>query len=309
MILGIDLGGTKIKIALVENDKIIFSTSLDANSNLGFTPNIPKLNAEINNLREKYNIKGLGLATPGVVDVNNLRILGINEKYSDLVGFDLKSWAQESFNLPFVLENDARAALYGEWIYGTGKNSKNVIGITLGTGVGSAAVVDGRMLIGNNFIAGNLGGHMVIDRNGLACNCGNTGCMEAQSSTWSLPNIVKNHPGYKNSKLRDLNQLDFKNLFTLANENDQCAKEVRDYCLEMWSVGISNLCIAYDPEMVILNGGIMASHQDIIPYVEERINRKTKLSPNNKIVVKLATNLDSAAIFGLKYLLEKKEGL
>ena len=68
-----------------------------------------------------------------------------------------------------------------------GLNLENVIGITLGTGIGTAAVVDGRMLIGNKFIAGNLGGHMVIDRNGIKCNCGKIGCMEAQSSTWSLP--------------------------------------------------------------------------------------------------------------------------
>ena len=72
----------------------------------------------------------------------------------------------------------------------------------------------------------------------------------------------------------------------------------------MWSIGIFNLCVAYDPEMVILNGGIMASHQDIIPYIEERINRKTKLSPDEKIKVKLAKNIDTAAHFGLKHLLE-----
>jgi glucokinase len=306
MILGIDLGGTKIKLALVDGDKITKSTSFDAHSQKGFTANLERLSKEINILRENNEIKGIGLATPGVVDTENQKVLGINEKYSDLVGFNIKSWAEESFNLPFVLENDARAALYGEWQYGVGVNLKNAVGITLGTGIGSAAVVDGRMLIGNKFIAGNLGGHMVIDRNGINCNCGNVGCMEAQSSTWSLPSIIKANSKYHYSKLRESNLLDFKNLFDLAKNGDECAKEVRDYCLEMWSIGISNLCLAYDPEMVILNGGIMASHQDIIPYIEERINRKTKLSPNDKIKVKLAKNLDTAAVFGLQYLLNLK---
>ncbi|MFI5391957.1 MAG: ROK family protein, partial [Bacteriovoracales bacterium] len=187
MILGIDLGGTKIKLALVNGNEILATTSIDAHSHKGFTANLERLTVEINKLREKNDIMGIGLATPGVVDPENLKILAINEKYSDLVGFNIKSWAQESFNLPFVLENDARAALYGEWQYGIGLNCKNVVGITLGTGIGSAAVVDGRMLIGNKFIAGNLGGHMMIDRNGIKCNCGKIGCMEAQSSTWSLP--------------------------------------------------------------------------------------------------------------------------
>jgi glucokinase len=305
MILGIDLGGTKIKIAVVDGDKISDSISIDANSHLGFVANIPRLNIEIKNLLKKNKITGIGLATPGVVDSKNFKVLGINEKYADLVGLDLKKWATDSFNLPFALENDARAALLGEWKYGIGQNCENLLGITLGTGIGTAAIVDGRMLKGKGYIAGNLGGHMVLDRNGLKCNCGNIGCMEAQSSSWSLPSIIKNQAGYSTSKLKDTPSLDFKTLFTLARENDPYAKEIRDYCLEIWSIGISNLCFAFDPEMVILNGGIMASYQDIIPYIETRINQKNKLKPSGKIKVQMAKNKDTAALFGLQYLLER----
>jgi len=303
MILAIDLGGTKIKIAVVDGDTISDSISIDANSHLGFVANIPRLSIEIKNFLNKNKITGIGLATPGVVDSKNFKVLGINEKYADLVGLDLKKWATDSFNLPFALENDARAALLGEWKYGIGENCDNLVGITLGTGIGTAAIVDGRMLKGKGYIAGNLGGHMVLDRNGLKCNCGNIGCMEAQSSSWSLPTIIKNQPGYLTSKLKDSPSLDFKTLFTLARENDPYAKEIRDYCLEIWSIGILNLCFAFDPEIVILNGGIMASHQDIIPYIEARINRKNKLSPRENKKVQLAKNLDTAALFGLQYLL------
>lgn len=306
MILAIDLGGTKIKIAVVDGNEITDSISIDANSHLGFVPNIPRLNTEIKNLLKKNRITGIGLATPGVVDSKNFKVLGINEKYADLVGLDLKKWAEDSFNLPFALENDARAALLGEWKYGVGINIDNLLGLTLGTGIGTAAIVDGRMLKGRGYIAGNLGGHMVIDRNGLKCNCGNIGCMEAQCSSWALPNIIKGHPGYEKSKLKDSKSLDFKTLFTLARENDPYAIEIRNYCLEIWSIGISNLCFAFDPELVILNGGIMASHQDIIPYVETRINQKNNLRPSGKIRVQMAKNKDTAALFGLQYLLEMK---
>jgi glucokinase len=305
MILAIDLGGTKIKVAVVDGDTISDSISIDANSHLGFVANIPRLSIEIKNLLKKNKITGIGLATPGVVDSNNFKVLGINEKYADLVGLDLKKWATDSFNLPFALENDARAALLGEWKYGIGENCDNLLGITLGTGIGTAAIVDGRMLKGKGYIAGNLGGHMVLDRNGLKCNCGNIGCMEAQSSSWSLPAIIKNQPGYSTSKLKDTPSLDFKTLFTFARENDPYAKEIRDYCLEIWSIGISNLCFAFDPEMVILNGGIMASYQDIIPYIETRINQKNKLRPSGKIKVQMAKNKDTAALFGLQFLLER----
>ena len=308
MIVAIDLGGTKIKIALVNDDLITDSISIDAQSQLGFGANIPRLNQAITSLLKKNflsnnDLLGIGMATPGVVDSENSKVLGINDKYTDLVGFDLKKWASNSFGLPLALENDARAALLGEWKFGVGIGYDNLLGITLGTGIGTAAIVDGRMLKGKGFLAGNLGGHMILDRNGLKCNCGNIGCTEAQSASWSLPGIIKNHPGYEGSKLKEASVLDFKNLFTMAKENDSCAREIRDYCLEIWSIGISNLCFAFDPEMVILNGGIMSSHQDIIPYIEEGINKENKLRPGARIKVSIAKNKDSSAFFGMQYLL------
>src|SRR3990170_7444612 len=112
-----------------------------------------------------------------------------------------KGWAMERWGVPLVLENDARAALVGEWQYGAGKDCDNVVLITLGTGVGTAALINGKLLHGKHFLAGSLGGHMSINLHGDVCNCGNLGCVESEASTWALQKLVTRDRNFHSSTL------------------------------------------------------------------------------------------------------------
>ncbi len=118
------------------------------------------------------------------------------------------------------------------------------------------------LLIGKHFQAGNLGGHFVVKHNGALCTCGNIGCMEAEASTWRLPTLLKEHPGFNQSAIRNEEVLDFRALFHYAGNNDRVAREVLDYCLSAWAAGIITMIHAFDPEMIILSGGIMNSSAD-----------------------------------------------
>lgn len=245
------------------------------------------------------------MAFPSIVDNENGKILSDYVKYKDTNDLNLHHWAMTKYNAPMVLENDSRAALIGEWQYGAGQGNKNIVLLTIGTGVGSAVLLDGKILRGKHYLAGNLGGHVTINYKGKTCNCGNIGCLESVASTWALPEIVKKHPDYKNSDLSKENHIDFEALFRLSTEGDSLASKIRDECLNAWSFGVINLIHSFDPELVIVGGGVMKSKEIILPYFQEKVDRHTWLAPGT-IEIKPAKYEKHAALLGMDYLIRSK---
>ena len=199
------------------------------------------------------------------------------------------------------MENDARAALVGEWQQGAGKGTDNLVMVTIGTGVGSAALINRRLLKGSHYLAGNLGGHQIIRFDGVRCNCGNVGCLESEASSWSLPGILKHDPRFEGSALSS--NPDFEAVFTQAETGDVFALEVRNRSLDVWAAGILNLVYAYDPERVVIGGGVMHSAGVILPYIQQKINQAAWLPPNAVEIV-AAQHPDWAGVLGMGYLAE-----
>lgn len=199
--LAIDLGGTIIKAGLLNGKQLIASCTEQATSKNGLKNNLPVIDSMIFGLLKENNLSvaevlGIVFSFPGLVDSLRNRVISTNKKYDDAPVIDLPRWAKETWNLPFYLENDARMALLGEWKYGAGKGFDNIVMVTLGTGIGSAVLIEGKLLKGKHFQAGNLGGHFTVNFNGIICTCGNRGCMEAEASTWRLPELIKSNPIY-----------------------------------------------------------------------------------------------------------------
>lgn len=197
--------------------------------------------------------------------------------------------------------NDARMALLGEWQHGAGKGCSDLVMVTLGTGIGSAVLIGGELLIGKHFQAGNLGGHFVVNHKGTVCTCGNVGCVEAEASTWRLPSLLEEHPNFYESSMRNEEVLDFRALFHHAGNNDRVAKEVLEHCLSAWAAGIISMIHAFDPELIILSGGIMKSAPVILPVLQEKVN-KLAWTPWGKVKLVEARFPDSAALYGADYL-------
>lgn len=303
MVMAVDLGGTQIKIGLVRGEEILFSTQIDAQADQGLEGKLPDITREMNLLLEKagitaHAIAGLGMAIPGIIDSVNKKILTINDKYNDAPKIDLQAWAQQTWNVPLFLENDTRAALLGEWNYGRGKGSDNVVLMNLGTGIGTSAVIEGKILRGKHFQAGILGGHFVVNVNGGLCNCGNYGCAEAEASTWNLANILKRYPQHTDSHLFQQQKPDFKTIFQYAAANDPLALLVRNECLEIWSACALNLVHAYDPEILILGGGIMASRDVIVPHIQKKLDQNA-WAVWGKVKVTEASHINTAALLGI----------
>jgi glucokinase len=277
MVVAIDIGGTFVKIGLVDNAEIIVKTSIKSHSEIAFAETITEIENTLNNLLKEYSfskkdIEGIGIGFPGIVNSINMKVLSTNKKYDDSLDFNFIDWAKKTYKTNVYLENDARVALLGEWQYGAGKGIDNIVMMTLGTGVGSAVIINGKLLKGKHFQAGNLGGHSIIKVNGAPCTCGNLGCVEAEASTWRVAELLKSDSRYTESMIEG-EKLDFKSVFKYAEEGGELSLAVRNQCLEVWAAGIINQIHAFDPELVIIGGGIMKSANVIIPFIKNKVNK------------------------------------
>ncbi len=307
-----DMGGTRIKLGLVRNGKVIDTVVIPAYSGKGLEPRLPAIAEAVNELCGKNQVKtadciGIAIASPGVISKDNTRIASMNEKYYDAPSLDLVAWAEKEFGIPLYIENDARMATIGEWKYGAGIDCDNLVMMTLGTGLGTSAVVNGQLLRGFHGIGGLLGGHFTINYNGRKCTCGNIGCSEIEASTVSINELAHEHSQYNESKLKNETSIEYEAVFKFAAEGDTCASYLLEHSLKVWSITALNLVHAYDPEFVIMGGGIMASGDIIIPVVQKYIEDHA-WNPWEKPKVVKAVHGNNAALLACEWLLKEKLG-
>lgn len=301
--VSVDMGGTVVKLSLVDEGRVVDARSLPAASSEGLGVQMPALVDAVRALCRDNAIdvsacRGIGLSMPGLIDSTEARVLSINEKYEDAPDFDFRAWASEAIGLPLKLENDAHAALLGEWRHGAGRGVDDVVMVTLGTGYGTSVVIGGRLLRGRHHQAGVLGGHLTIRAEGRPCNCGSVGCIEAETSTWALPGIIRSHPSYPFSGLSDADVLDYRALFRAAADGDELAMHLRDRSLRLWSLSLVNLVHAYDPERIVMGGGIMNAADLILPVVREYVYEHA-WTPWGDVEIVPAQHGDHAALLGM----------
>lgn len=303
------MGGTVIKVGLLRNGEIIECMHLNSRLQIGFIANLPRIKEAIDSILSRHHIEteqldGIGLAFPGIVDPDKRKVISTNEKYDDACACDLNGWIKENWNVPFYMDNDARLAVLGEWQQGAARGMRNVMMMTIGTGIGTGVIIDGNVLYGQHYQAGSLGGHFVIDYKGRTCTCGNKGCVEAMSSSFFLPVIIREHTQLSDSFKKLADKIDFKEIFGLAKSGDKDALLLRDECMDIWSAAIVTYIHAYDPEIVVLGGGIMNSAEVIIPYIQERVDRYA-WCPSSGVQIVPAQLTENAALQGLYFCLNQ----
>lgn len=309
-VLACDLGGTRMKIGVVRDGRVLAQTVEPANSKEGLAPQLPALKCAWLGLLRQLNVSpgdcaGISVSFPSIIDAATGRVLDEYGKFADAPGLDLREWAGREFNLPLAIENDARMALIGEWQAGAGRGCDNIAMLTLGTGLGTSALMEGQVVRGRHGQAGVLGGHSTVRHGGRPCHCGNIGCAEAEASTLVLRELTGSLPGFDRSSLSGTETLDYRTIFDHAAAGDSCAVMLRDHSLQVWSALAVNLVHAYDPELVILGGGIMANADVILPAVRQYVSRHAH-TPWGKVRVAASQLGDQAALVAGEWLLREQ---
>lgn len=248
MELCIDFGGTEIKLAVIDDARVLASGSIPVQ---GGAADLAEAAFEARRLLADTGrgADAVGIAVPGVVDPDTGRMLHANAKYDFLRDFDLNGWSLREFELPAAVENDARAALVGETATGSAAGERDAVLVTLGTGIGTAAMIDGIPLRGRTGHAGILGGHVTVDLDGPVCPCGNIGCGEALASSWALGRGIE-----------------MSEVFATDAHAD-----IRDSFLHVWGAVVTTLVHSYDPAVVILSGGVLRAGAAVREPIETSV--------------------------------------
>ena len=258
---GVDLGGTTVKIAYFdETGTMITNWEIPTVTANGGSQILPDIAASIRDFREKNGIDaqallGIGIGVPGPVDskgnVNRCVNLGwgtfnISKELSSLTG------------LPVTAGNDANVAALGEFWKGGGKGCRNMVFVTLGTGVGGGIVIEGKLLHGAHGAGAEIG-HMVLNRNETAvCGCGKRGCVEQYCSATGIVRLAKLalESSQEESALRRVNPLTCKDIFDAGKQGDQLALQVLDQYYAYMGEFLANVCCVVNPEVVVIGGGV-----------------------------------------------------
>lgn len=308
MELAIDFGGTNIKMAAFEKgrEECLWRDSIPSFSDAGIEQALERVSAHV-----KKNCPGkaeiVGIATPGIVDVRQARLLWINGKFKDAEGFSFGEWCRSSFDCPLVMENDANAALLGEASYGCAAGKENVVMMILGTGIGTAAMMDGKLLYGSHYRAGIMGGHFLVQLHGRACNCGAKGCLEAYAGAGEFVSSVKQEDGFSKSALAQTDELTMKSVFLAGERGDAFALKQIDRLIGYYAAGLINMVYAYDSECVVLSGGIAKGALMLADRLEEIINAQPWIR-GYRIPVLVSADPDFSVTRGLRRRMEDYYG-
>lgn len=304
--LAIDFGGTHATCGLVEDRALLAHETIDTDCAKSLDAVLPRIRDACRGLMQDSpgDIAGIAIGFAALVDSRVNRVLSTDGKYEDVKDIDLAKWIHENVGLPARIENDVRMALLGESYAGAARGFTDVVMMTLGTGIGGVAMIEGKLLRGKHAQAGCLGGHIPAVFNGRPCACGAVGCAEAEASGWSLPLIVRDWPGAADSVLSRYSNVGFKELFEEASRGDKVAVAIRHRCLNVWAATAVGLVHAYDPEIIVIGGGVMKRADVIIPYIESYVH-KYSWTPWGKVQVRVAELGENAALMGAVPLLSQ----
>ncbi len=295
--IGVDIGGTAIKAGIV-------GTSGDlVESFHGPSPrNASALRDFVHSVLERASrpVRGIGIGCKGIIDADTSRVDSLPGDLHFLEGH-LLSEVIASGDLPVCAENDARTALIAEVLWGAACGRRNVVMLTLGTGVGGAVLVNGAMLRGATGAAGHLG-HVTLDLRGGLCICGNYGCLETHFSSRAIESAYWTHLHRAAPATLSADSTgrlpDTEAIFRAAAEGDQCARYVVDRALEHLAAALVSFLHTFDPEIFILGGNIAAAGPALIARTRDKVARRTRIMLRREVPLVFQKNIGYGGVAG-----------
>lgn len=299
---GVDIGGTTIKMGFFETDgKLLDKWEIKTNTSNGGTEILSDVAKAIDNKLaqeaiSKEEVQGVGIGVPGPVRSDGVvnrcvnlgwGIVNVAEELKSLTGLHVK------------VGNDANVAALGEMWQGGAKGCKDVVMVTLGTGVGGGIIVDGKIVAGFNGAGGEIG-HITVNPDEIeACNCGQYGCLEQYTSATGIVRMAKRKLAKTDDEttLRKFDSLTAKDIFDEAKAGDEIAKELVDELGEILGSTLSNMACVVNPEIIVIGGGVSKAGAILIDTIQEHY-KETAFHAAKDTRFELATLGNDAGIYG-----------
>jgi glucokinase len=299
--IGVDLGGTKMLVGVVDSDQHIRHESKESSIGLSEQELVEDLARELNEAREaRPDVLAAGLGIPATIDHDRgVAIQAVNLEISDVPLRDLMG---KRLGLPVFMDNDANVAALAEHLYGAGRGAQNVVLLTIGTGIGGGLILNGEIYRGSTGAGAELG-HIVIDEDGPRCqgNCPNHGCVEAFSSGTAIARegtaAAEREPDSALGKALAEGPIVGRTVTELAAAGDPLAGEVVAEAGRHLGVALASLANIFDPDVIVIGGGVSAAGELLLGPARQELNQRA-LPPMNRTPVKLAELGPDAGMIG-----------
>lgn len=313
--IGIDVGGTNVKIALVDKSgKIIYSNSVPTYAKMGYEYTVNNIKQAIKDLMKETNttakdIDGIGFDFPGQVDYKT-GVVKLAPNIPGWVNVPIAQMIEEEFHIPTRIDNDVRCAALGEMKFGAGQGCENFVCITVGTGIGSGLVVNGQLVRGASNAAGEIGHIKLQMKDGLICGCGDTGCLEAYASGPSIVAMAQDYiKGGKSTKFREMaaaegGEITPYMVAKAAEAGDPVAKRIFAIVGEYIGIGLTSIINLLNPEKVIIGGGVAEAGDLLLDPIRKTIKERAMVVAGSAVEIVPAQLGNSAGVIGASMLID-----
>lgn len=300
--LGIDIGGTTVKLGLFDLDgKLLYKWEIETRKIENGRYILSDIAKSIDEILEdkkinKDEVIGVGVGVPGPVKENKIVLGCVNLGWPV---FNVSAELEKLLNLPVKVANDANIAALGEMYKGGGKGYENMIMVTLGTGVGGGVIIDGKVIAGFSGAGGEIGHINVNPHEKISCNCGRKGCLEQYASATGITRLAKEILAKEScdSKLRNIEEITAKDIFDLAKENDKLCIKIIDKFSNILGRALSNIACICNPQVFVIGGGVSKAGDMLLDNIK-KYYLENAFHATVDTQFKLATLGNDAGIFG-----------
>jgi glucokinase len=297
--VGLDIGGTKIKYALVDQEgNILYESISPTESGTGkerVLNNVRKAVKEVLDFAasKKMSVKGIGIGAPGIIDEG--LVTGCIGNLPDMEGMPLGKLIEDFFHMPVVVENDANVMGLAEQRFGAARGMTDVVFLTIGTGIGGAMVLNGKLYAGYRNRGAEIG-HLFVKEDGRVCSCGARGCMEAEASVQAL---IEEYKTLLSQNKKDIPpQPDGKYIVAEYLKNEDEAETAMNHHFKYLSYGIAGLINVFSPQKVVIGGGISEAGDFYVNQIRERALARAMKETSQHTAIELAQLGNKAGFLG-----------
>ena len=310
--VGVDVGGTNVKVALVDKTgSIVYTDTVPTRAEMGYEYTISNIIKAISDVIKeskvaKDAVEGIGFGFPGQIDCDN-GIVRLAPNIPGWVDIPIADIVSKEFGVPVKVDNDVRCAALAELNYGAGKGTTNMICITVGTGIGSGLIVNGKLVRGASNAAGELGHIKLQMEGGPLCGCGDQGCLEAFASGPAIVAMAEEYiKGGKSTKYRELakNEITPYYVCEAAKQGDVVAKKIFEIIGTYIGTGLASVVNLLNPEKIVIGGGVADAGDFLFNPIKEALKKRTMPIQGSAVQVVHAELGNTAGVIGASLLIE-----